>query len=176
MSSGLNRSMQKGSRSPYRIIRAGKVNAFLHNRQTLAAVGNGVAGHARAMPGESPLVRMSNTFIETGDATDDEIFSECKNGIYLAGSRGGQVDPGGACSSSTRSNGYLIENGERTRMVRDVSLSGEILSTLHGIVLCGKERVMHPGYCGKGGQSVPVSDGAPLVLLRDAVVGGSGVD
>jgi TldD protein len=72
--------------------------------------------------------------------------------------------------------GYLIENGERTRMVRDVSLSGEILKTLHGIVLCGKERVMHPGYCGKGGQSVPVSDGAPLVLLRDAVVGGSGVD
>jgi TldD protein len=45
------------------IILAGKVNAFLHNRQTLAAVGNGVAGHARAMPGEPPLVRMSNTFI-----------------------------------------------------------------------------------------------------------------
>ena len=60
-------------------------------------------------------------------------------------------------------------------MVRDVC-SQEILSTLHGIVLCGKERVMHPGYCGKGGQSVPVSDGAPFVLLRDAVVGGSGVD
>ena len=158
------------------IIRAGKVNAFLHNRQTLAAVGNGVAGHARAMPGEPPLVRMSNTFIETGDATDDEIFSECKNGIYLAGSRGGQVDPGRGVFQFNAEYGYLIEEGERTSMVRDVSLSGEILSTLHGIVLCGKKRVMHPGYCGKGGQSVPVSDGAPLVLLRDAVVGGSGVD
>ncbi len=158
------------------IIRAGKVNAFLHNRQTLAAVGNGVAGHARAMPGESPLVRMSNTFIEAGDATGEEIFSECKNGIFLAGSRGGQVDPGRGVFQFNAEYGYLIENGERTRMVRDVSLSGEILSTLHGIVLCGKERVMHPGYCGKGGQSVPVSDGAPFVLLRDAVVGGSGVD
>jgi TldD protein len=158
------------------IIRAGKVNAFLHNRQTLAAVGNGVAGHARAMPGEPPLVRMSNTFIETGDATDDEIFSECKDGIYLAGSRGGQVDPGRGVFQFNAEYGYLIENGERTSMVRDVSLSGEILSTLHGIVLCGKKRVMHAGYCGKGGQSVPVSDGAPLVLLRDAVVGGSGVD
>jgi len=33
---------------------------------------------------------------------------------------------------------------------------------------------MHQGYCGKGGQSVPVSDGAPHVLLLNAVVGGSG--
>jgi len=158
------------------IIQAGKVNAFLHNRQTLAAVGNGVAGHARAMPGEPPLVRMSNTFIETGNATEDEIFSECKHGIYLVGSRGGQVDPGRGVFQFNAEYGYLIENGEQTRMVRDVSLSGEILTTLHGIALCGKKRVMHPGYCGKGGQSVPVSDGAPLVLLRDAVVGGSGVD
>jgi len=158
------------------IVKAGRLNAFLHNRQTLAAVGNGIAGHARAMPGEPPLVRMSNTFIETGDATDEEIFSECKNGIFLAGSRGGQVDPGRGVFQFNAEYGYLIENGEKTKMVRDVSLSGDILATLHGIALCGKERIMHAGYCGKGGQSVPVSDGAPLVLLRDAVVGGSGVD
>lgn len=158
------------------IIKNGRVNSYLHNRQTLAAVGNGIAGHARAMPGEPPLVRMSNTFIEAGDATDEEIFSECKNGIYLVGSRGGQLDPGRGVFQFNAEYGYLIENGERAGMVRDVSLSGEILTTLHGITLCGKNRVMHPGYCGKGGQSVPVSDGAPLVLLRDAVVGGSGVD
>ncbi|MFA5330985.1 MAG: TldD/PmbA family protein [Methanoregula sp.] len=158
------------------IIKNGRVNAFLHNRQTLAAIGNGIAGHARAMPGEPPLVRMSNTFIETGDAADDEIFAECKNGIYLVGSRGGQVDPGRGVFQFNAEYGYLIKDGERAGMVRNVSLSGEILTTLHGITLCGKNRVMNPGYCGKGGQSVPVSDGAPLVLLEDAVVGGSGVD
>jgi TldD protein len=119
---------------------------------------------------------MSNTFIETGDATDEEIFSECKEGIYLVGSRGGQVDPGRGVFQFNAEYGYLIEHGERTQMVRDVSLSGEILTTLHGISLCGKKRVMHSGYCGKGGQSVPVSDGAPLMFLCDAVVGGSGVD
>lgn len=158
------------------IIRRGVINAFLHNRESLAAVGNGVAGHARAMPGEPPLVRMSNTFIANGDSTKDEIFAECKNGIYLAGSRGGQVDPGRGIFQFNAEYGYLVENGECTKMVRDVSLSGEILSTLHQIVLCGNDRVMSPGYCGKGGQSVPVSDGAPHILLDDAVVGGSGVD
>ena len=158
------------------IIRNGVVNAYLHNRESLGKVGGGFAGHGRAMPGEPPLVRMSNTFIETGDATDEEIFAECKNGIFLKGSRGGQVDPGRGIFQFNAEYGYLVENGECTSMVRDVSLSGEILTTLHGISLCGKTRTMSPGYCGKGGQSVPVSDGAPFVLLLDAVVGGSGTD
>ncbi len=158
------------------IIKKGVINAFLHNRETLSSVGNGNAGHARAMPGEPPLVRMSNTYIETGDATQHEIFEECRDGIFLKGSRGGQVDPGRGIFQFNAEYGYLIENGECTKMVRDVSLSGEILKTLHGISLCGNIRTMSPGYCGKGGQSVPVSDGAPYLLLCDAVVGGSGVD
>jgi TldD protein len=158
------------------IIRKGVFNAFLHNRETLSSLGNGVAGHARAMPGEPPLVRMSNTFIEAGDSTEQEIFEECKNGIFLKGSRGGQVDPGRGIFQFNAEYGYLVKNGECTTMVRDVSLSGEILSTLHKIILCGNDRTMSPGYCGKGGQSVPVSDGAPHLLLYDAVVGGSGVD
>jgi TldD protein len=158
------------------IIRKGVVNAFLHSRETLAAVGNGIAGHARAMGAEPPLVRMSNTYIENGDSTREEIMETCKNGILLKGSRGGQVDPGRGVFQFNAEYGYLIEQGECTTMVRDVSLSGDILSTLHGILLCGNDRAMHPGYCGKGGQSVPVSDGAPHVLLDNAVVGGSGVD
>jgi TldD protein len=159
---------------PTEIIRNGVVHAFLHSRETLAAVGNGMAGHARAMSGEPPLVRMSNTYIGNGDATLEEIMEACGNGILLKGSRGGQVDPGRGIFQFNAEYGYLIEGGECTSMVRDVSLSGEILSTLHGILLCGNDRTMHPGYCGKGGQSVPVSDGAPHVLLDSAVVGGSG--
>jgi TldD protein len=158
------------------IVRQGKVNAFLHTRETLAALGNGVAGHGRAEGGEPPLVRMSNTFIEEGDASLEEILAECREGILLVGSRGGQVDPGRGVFQFNAEYGYLVESGEKTRMVRDVSLSGEILSTLHGIVLCGKDRAMHQGFCGKGGQSVPVSDGSPHILLSDAVVGGSGTD
>ena len=158
------------------IIRNGVINSYIHSRESLGKVGNGMAGHARAMPGEPPLVRMSNTFIESGDSTDEEIFAECKNGIFLKGSRGGQVDPGRGIFQFNAEYGYLVVNGECTTMVRDVSLSGEILTTLHGIALCGKTRKMSPGYCGKGGQSVPVSDGAPHILLLDAVVGGSGVD
>ena len=156
------------------IIRDGILTSYIHNRETLAAVGNGVPGHARAEPGAPPIVRMSNTFIENGDATYDEILAECKDGILLIGSRGGQVDPGRGVFQFNAEYGYLVEGGETTDMVRDVSLSGEILSTLHNIVLLGNDRRMSPGYCGKGGQSVPVSDGAPHLLLESATIGGRG--
>ncbi len=116
---------------------------------------------------------MSNTFIENGDAAYDEILEECRDGILLIGSRGGQVDPPGrGVFQFNAEYGYFIENGEKAGMVRDVSLSGEILSTLHNIVLIGNDRKMSPGYCGKGGQSVPVSDGAPHLLLENATIGG----
>ncbi len=159
-----------------KIIDQGIVGAYLHNRETLASVGNGVPGHARAMPGEAPLVRMSNTFIEEGDSSLDEMLEGIHNGIILYGSRGGQVDPGRGVFQFNAEYGFIIEHGEKKGMVRDVSLSGEILSTLHSIEMCGKERKMSQGYCGKGGQSVPVSDGAPYIMLRNAVVGGSGTE
>ena len=156
------------------IIRDGILASYIHNRETLAAVGNGIPGHARAEPGAPPIVRMSNTFIENGDATYDEILAECRDGILLIGSRGGQVDPGRGVFQFNAEYGYLVEGGETTDMVRDVSLSGEILSTLHNITLLGNDRKMSPGYCGKGGQSVPVSDGAPHLLLESATIGGRG--
>lgn len=156
------------------IIKNGVLKSFLHNRQTLAAVGHGDAGHARGEAGAVPVVRMSNTFIENGDSSYDEIISECRNGILLKGSRGGQVDPGRGVFQFNAEYGYIIENGELSGMVRDVSLSGDILKTLYNIVLCAQDKKMNPGYCGKSGQSVPVTDGSPHLLLKSAVIGGQG--
>ncbi len=154
------------------IIKNGVLRSYLHSRETLAAVGDGDAGHARAEGGATPLVRMSNTFIESGDTDMDEIMECCRNGILLKGSRGGQVDTGRGIFQFNAEYGYLIRDGESAGMVKDVSLSGEILRTLHSIVMVGRDKKMHPGFCGKGGQSVPVSDGAPHILLYDAMVGG----
>jgi TldD protein len=154
------------------IIKNGVLNSYLHNRQTLALIGDGDAGHARAEGGAVPQVRMSNTYIENGDSAYDEIIAECRTGVLLKGSRGGQVDPGRGVFQFNAEYGYVIENGELAGMIRDVSLSGDILKTMHNIVLCGNDLRLNQGYCGKGGQSVPVTDGSPHILLKDAVVGG----
>ena len=154
------------------IIKKGILSSYLHNRQTLALIGDGDAGHARAEGGSVPQGRMSNTFIENGDSSYDEIIAECKEGVLLKGSRGGQVDPGRGVFQFNAEYGYVIWNGELAGMIRDVSLSGDILLTMHNIVLCGDDLRLNQGYCGKGGQSVPVTDGSPHILLKDAVVGG----
>ena len=157
------------------IIKAGTMQSYLHSKETLARIGNGTPGHCRGMAGDMPIVRMSNTFIENGEASFEEILESCKDGILLKGSRGGQVDPGRGMFQFNAEYGYLVEGGECTTMVRDVSLSGEILSTLHAVAMVGNDRALHPGYCGKGGQTVPVTDGAPHLLLKDAIVGGCDV-
>ena len=158
------------------IISNGIMHAYLHSKETLAAdIGYGIAGHSRGMPGDVPIVRMSNTFIAPGECSYDELIENCRDGILLIGSRGGQVDPGRGIFQFNAEYGYLIENGELGQMVRDVSLSGEILTTLHAISHIGDDLKLSAGYCGKSGQMVPVSDGAPHILLSDAIVGGSDV-
>ena len=101
------------------------------------------------MPGEPPLVRMSNTFIEAGDATGRRFFRNAKTGSSLPASGAGRSIRDGACSSSMRNTGTSIENGERTRMVRDVSLSGEILKRSTGSSCAGRSGSCTRGIAGK---------------------------
>jgi TldD protein len=102
----------------------------------------------------------------------EEIFEEVKEGIYLKGTRGGQVDPAKGTFQFGAQEAFLVENGEVTRPLRDVALMGSILETLVNVDGIGKDfELASPGFCGKG-QTVPVCDGGPHVRLLDAVVGG----
>ena len=46
---------------------------------------------------------------------------------------------------------------------------------LVGFTLVGTDLHFMPGVCGKSGQSVPVTDGQPTILIRQMVVGGKEV-
>lgn len=114
---------------------------------------------------------MSNTFIDSGDYNKEELISEAREGVMLFGSRGGETNPATGYFHFNAQFGYLIERGEITKMIRDVSLSGYTLEILKDIKL-GKEIEFDPGFCGKAGQIVPVADGGPFALVK-ALVGGS---
>jgi TldD protein len=117
---------------------------------------------------------MSNTYIANGDWKLEEILEELKSGIYLAGSRGGQVSTGEGVFQFNAKKGYIVENGEKTQLLRDVSLSGKILETLLHVLAVGDDLRYNSGRCGKSGQLVPVSDGSPHLLVDRATVGGTG--
>ncbi len=153
------------------IIEKGVLKAYLNSRETAAKLG-GHPGNARAGGLARPVVRMSNTFIDNGDMAREEVF-EGVDGIYLKGSRGGQVNTGEGIFQFNAVMGYVIKNGELKEPIRDVSISDQTLRTLRNIVRVGDDLKFSPGRCGKAGQGVPVADGSPHVLVKDAVVGGS---
>ena len=154
------------------LIRGGFLVNYLNDRETSALLDLEPNGHGRAQGyAYQPLVRMGNTYVEPGDWSFDEMLEEVRNGLYMIGDKGGQVDTAGGTFTFGAKEGYIIENGEIKAQVRDVALSGKILKVLKNIRAIGDDtRIEFPGYCGKG-QVVPVDDGGPHVLTR-ALVGG----
>ncbi|WP_292465117.1 TldD/PmbA family protein [Methanolobus sp.] len=154
------------------LIKDGVFNSYLHSRETAAKLG-GEPGHCRAQGHAKPIVRMSNTYIDNGKSNFDEMLEEIKNGVYLIGSRGGQVNTGEGVFQFNAEKGYIIENGQLTTLIRDVSLSGKTLEILNNVRMVGNDLTLTSGRCGKGGQLVPVTDGSPHLMVSEALVGGA---
>ncbi|GFO96357.1 peptidase U62 modulator of DNA gyrase [groundwater metagenome] len=155
------------------LIQDGMLKSFLHSRESAGKLG-GSSRNARAQGYSRPVIRMSNTFIAPDGTKFEEMLEEIKDGIYLIGSRGGQVNPGEGVFQFNAERGFIVKNGELSTPLRDVSLSGHTLEILNSVAMVGNDLQMNSGRCGKSGQLVPVSDGAPHVLVRRAVVGGAG--
>jgi TldD protein len=162
----------KGRSKP--ILQDGVLTGILCDREHAQDLGAAPNGAARAQDFHSkPLVRMSNTLIEPGDFPEEELFDGVVDGIYCKGSRGGQVDTARGTFLFNAQEAYEIRDGHVGAPLRDVSLTGDILTTLLNIDALGDvQHLGDPGYCGKG-QWVPVCDGGPLVRIKDCLVGGS---
>ncbi len=159
---------------PNQLVKDGKLISLLNSRETSSKLGMSSSGNARSIIADQPIVRMSNTYLQPGDMEVDELFEDIEHGMYLKGSRGGQVDTGKGIFQFNAAEGYLIENGEIITPLRDVSLSGNILETLKNIDAIGNDFKLSVGFCGKDGQTVPVGDGGPHTRILNALVGGMG--
>ena len=155
------------------LIKNGILTDYLNHRETAHHFGLEPNAGARAQDGlHHPLVRMSNTMILGGNFNDiDELMEDIEYGVYACGSRGGQVDTGRGSFQFAAQEAYLIENGEITTPLRDVSVSGLTLQILNDVDGLTKDaKLASPGFCGKG-QTVPVGDGGPIMRIREALVG-----
>lgn len=156
------------------LIKNGKLNSFLHSRETAKKMGQEPTGNARAISYRyEPIVRMTNTYIEEGDKSFDELIGSIDHGIYAKDAYGGQTQ----LEQFTFSAGYghLIEDGEIGPMVRDVVLTGNIFESLANITGIGDDLdiIGSAGGCGKGGQMpLPVTDGSPHLRIENVTIGG----
>ena len=158
---------------PNQLVKDGELISLLSSRETASKINMKSSGNARSSIADQPIVRMSNTYLQPGELSFEELIEDITDGIYLKGSRGGQVDTGKGIFQFNAAEGFKIENGELTTPLRDVSLSGNILETLKNIDSIGNDFKLSTGFCGKDGQTAPVGDGGPHTRIVDALVGGS---
>jgi TldD protein len=155
------------------LVKGGVLTELLHSLETASRLNMEPNGSARCQSFMyPPIPRMSNTFMEPGDRNPEEIIADTKHGILLCGFNYGYTEPAKGQFMFQANYGYLIEKGERTTMVRDVSLAGQILDVLPKIDAIGNDFLMDAGTCGKGGQGVPDMSGGPHARIIDVPVGG----
>jgi len=155
------------------LIKDGVLTGRLHSRETAAKMGEPVSGNARAINfRHPPIVRMTNTYIEPGQTSFDEMIADIKEGIYAVNWYGGTTSM--EMFTFSAGEAYMIRNGRIAELVRPVVLSGNVFTTLANIDVIGNDLDFNQGGgCGKGGQSpLPVSNGSPHIRVQKCLVGG----
>ena len=156
------------------LIKEGILSGHLHSLETSAKMGEEPTGNARAISrGVPPIVRMTNTYIENGKQSFEELLGGVDDGIYACGALGGQTMM--EMFTFSAEYGYRIRNGKLGEMVRDVILTGNVFETLDNIDGLGNDFkiIESAGGCGKSGQSpLPVTDGSPHLRIRNVIIGG----
>lgn len=151
------------------LLREGRINEFLHNRETAARLGVKSNAAARASSfNREPLVRMANTFMLPGDRTLEELFEGVELGVYMKTFGEWNIDDRRWNFRFVGRECYLIRHGRLDGMVRRPRLE---LTTPHfysSIDAIDDSLYFDTGTCGKGDpmQAMPVWFGGPDVRLR----------
>lgn len=159
------------------LIKNGVLVGRLHSRETAGKLGEAPTGNARCLNYHyPPIVRMTNTWIARGKTPVGDLFSDISEGVYARNWLGGMTN--GEMFTFTAGEAWMIRNGQLAEPVRDVTLSGNVFSTLADIEAIGDDFYWdESGGCGKGGQSgLPVGCGGPSLRIKNVVVGGEAMD
>ena len=120
----------------------------------------------------SPTSRMSNTFIDNGSSTPEEILANTEKGLYAKHMGGGSVNPATGEFNFAVMEGYIIENGKIKEPVRGATLIGKGTEVLNKIDMVGNNLLQSQGMCGSVSGSIPANVGQPMIRVSELTVGG----
>ena len=160
------------------MVENGILKSYLHDQISAKQYGLRPTGSGRRESYKyAPMPRMSCTFMEDGPHTKDEIIAAVDHGIICETYTNGQVQIGAGDYTFYVKNGWLVENGKITAPIKDVNIIGNGPESLKRITMVANDARLDTGgwTCGKNGQSVPVSQGIPTVLVSKMTMGGENV-
>jgi TldD protein len=158
------------------LVEEGTMRSFIHDSISARHYGLAPTGSGRRESFRHvPMPRMRCTYMENGPHSFDEIVSSVDRGIVCEHFQNGQVQIGAGDFTFFVKNGWLIEGGRITAPIKDVNIIGNGPQAIRDIELVADDMRLDTGgwTCGKEGQSVPVSQGMPSVLVGKLTVGGS---
>ncbi len=120
----------------------------------------------------APTSRMSNTYIDNGKSTFEEIIANTKYGLFAKKMGGGSVNPGSGDFNFSVQEGYLIRDGKIAEPVRGASLVGNGAEILHKIDMIANNLESARGMCGSASGSIPADVGQPTIRVVGMTVGG----
>lgn len=156
------------------LIKEGVINEFLQNRTTANEFRLKSNGASRSVAFDrEPIIRMSNTFVEPGDYTTEELLKEVKHGVLFKTFTEWNIDDKRLNQRYVALEAYNIEHGELKGLVKYPVL--EITTPkLWGSVKARSRRLeFEAATCGKGDpqQGAPVWTGGPETLLAGIKLG-----
>ena len=160
------------------MVEDGILKSYLHDQISAKQYGLDPTGSGRRQSYQyAPMPRMTCTFMEDGPHTKEEIIEAVDHGIICETYTNGQVQIGAGDYTFYVKNGWLVEGGRVTAPIKDVNIIGNGPESLQRITMVANDARLDTGgwTCGKNGQSVPVSQGIPTVLVSKMTVGGENV-
>ncbi len=156
-----------------RLIHRGKLESFMVDRIGSRQLDHPLTGNGRrASYRFPPASRMTNTFIQPGKKTPEEIIASVERGLYCRKMGGGSVNTATTEFNFAVHEAYLIIDGKIDRPIRGASLIGTGRDVLRRIEEVGNDLELGAGMCGSVSGSLPAAVGQPTLLVSSLVVGG----
>lgn len=155
------------------IVENGVLTHFLQDRMSAEEMKETPTGNARRESYKRMVyVRMTNTYIDPGDYTLEELLKETKDGILLEHWNSGIEDPIGGNMQLKSKKSRAIKNGELGEAYSTTVLSGKVLEFMANIkgMTLASDFEMGAGTCGKGHEdNVSVGSGGTFLASRATI-------
>lgn len=150
------------------LMKNGILSGRLHDAKSAAVLGEKPTGNARAQDFYyTPMVRMTNTYMDAGTDDPEQIVKEVKDGIYVYDWNYGT---GNSTFTIQPQKAYRIRDGKICEPLRVNVVTGNVFQTLFDIDAVGNDLQFFSGTCGKNDQSKATATGGPTIRVKKLTV------
>jgi TldD protein len=161
------------------LIENGILRNYMFDELNASLMGTSSTGNGRRESFAcSPMPRMTNTYMQNGTHTHEEIISSVKHGVYADSFEGGQVDITSGQFVFNASIAWAIVEGKLAYPIKGCALVGSGPECLKYVSMVGNNLELDGGIgtCGKNGQSIPVGVGQPTIRIDSGLIVGGGTN